>query len=605
MSPALKTGSLVIYKNRPARVASIGEKIEISDRAGKTRKVRVKDVQLLHPGPFTAFSELDGAQGDVQTAWELLTGEMTTLPELAELIFDAFTPATAMATWELIADGLYFSANGKKIAVHTPEQVEAQQQARQAKSDKKQAWVEFIERLRNRRLEAADAEKMGEVEAVAYGKSDKSKIMAELGLQITPEKAHDLLLKTGIWAISKNLHPRRFDLHKEPQRHPVPDLPEEARLDLTHLPAFAIDDEGATDPDDAISLDGDTIWVHIADAGALIAPDSALDLEARALGANLYLPEGTTTMLPAEVTEKLGLGLQEISPALSFGLQLDGDGEVVDLQIKPTRVKVTRLTYEDAESQMDSGPLAEIWQVAQRYRDRRLQNGAVNINLPEARIRVVDGEVQIRPLPELRSRELVTEAMVMTGEAAARFADENIIQIPFISQPAPDAPVTGETWAEKFACLRKMKRSEVRTSPAPHAGLGLQAYTRATSPLRRYTDLVVHQQIRAFILGKEQQNYEQILEKLAMADTVSGNVRQCERQSNRHWTLVYLHNNPDWRERAIVVEQRGHRGKILIPALGCDAEVHLDKSLPLNSKIEIEVSSLRFPELGMFFKVVG
>ncbi len=605
MAASIKAGALVIYKKRPALALSVGEKIEIIDREGKSRKVRIKDIELLHSGPVTGFSALEKAGGDLQTAWELLAGETTTLPELAELIFDDFTPASALATWELVEDGLYFSTAQHGIAVHTAEQVETIKKSRQAKLDKKQAWTAFIERLRNRRLEPADAARMAEVEAVAWGKSASSKIMVELGLQLTPEKAHELLLKTGVWEMKKNPYPRRFDLHKEPQRHPVPDLPEETRLDLTHLPAFAIDDEGATDPDDAISIDGDTIWVHIADAGALITPDSELDLEARAMGANLYLPEGTTTMLPAKVTEKLGLGLQEISPALSFGLQIDESGATTNLQIKASLVKVTRLTYAEAGEQMDAGPLAEIWQVARRYRKRRLAGGAVNINLPEAKIRIVDGEVEIRPLAELRSRDLVTEAMVMTGEAAARFADENVIQIPFITQPPPDENLAGASWSEKFACLRKMKRSEVRTSPGPHSGLGLQAYTRATSPLRRYTDLVVHQQIRAFILGKEQQNYEQILEKLAMADTVSGHVRQCERQSNRHWTMVYLHDRPDWREKAIIVDQRGHRGKILIPALGCDAEVHLEKTYPLDTEIEIEVSSLRFPELEMFFKVAG
>ncbi|MCA9732976.1 MAG: RNB domain-containing ribonuclease [Deferribacteres bacterium] len=600
-----KQGSLVLYKNRPARVLSLGEKLEIVGQDGKTRKVRGKDVELLHPGPFENFSELKNPEGDVKTAWELLAGEKSKLSELAELIYDAYTPATAWATWELVDDGLYFSGIPQEILVHTVEEVEAEKNKRQEKVDKKNAWGEFIERLRNRQLIEEDFSKMGEIEAVAYGKSQTSKIMTEIGMQITREKAHELLLKTNVWNIQHNSWPRFFDLHEEPQRHPVPALPDEERLDLTHLPAFAIDDEGATDPDDALSIDGETLWVHIADAGALIAPDSELDLEARGIGANLYLPEKVTTMLPQEVTLRLGLGLQEISPALSFGLKIDEAGEITDLQIKPSLVKVSRLTYAQANNRLLEEPLASMWQVAQRFQKRRLAAGAVNIDLPEVKIRVKDNEVEIRPIEEVPSRQLVMEAMVMTGEAAARFADENVIQIPFITQPPSDEILPTSTWAEKFVCLRSMKRSEIRTSPGPHFGLGLQAYTRVTSPLRRYTDLVVHQQLRAFLLGKEQQTYEQALERMAMADTVSGNVRQCERQSNRHWTMVYLHNHPDWREKAIVVDQRGHRGRILIPSLGADAEVHLEKTYELNTEIEIEVSKLRFAELEMFFKVVG
>lgn len=71
----------------------------------------------------------------------------------------------------------------------------------------------------------------------------------------------------------------------------LPDLPDEPRRDLTGLPAFAIDDEGNLDPDDALSLDGDRLWVHVADAAALIGPDSPADIEARARGATL-LPAG-------------------------------------------------------------------------------------------------------------------------------------------------------------------------------------------------------------------------------------------------------------------------------------------------------------------------
>ena len=72
----------------------------------------------------------------------------------------------------------------------------------------------------------------------------------------------------------------------------------EPRRDLTHLPAFAIDDEENQDPDDAVSLDGERLWVHVADVAALVAPDSEADLEARGRGANLYLPERIVNMLP-------------------------------------------------------------------------------------------------------------------------------------------------------------------------------------------------------------------------------------------------------------------------------------------------------------------
>jgi exoribonuclease-2 len=135
-----------------------------------------------------------------------------------------------------------------------------------------------------------------------------------------------MLVKVGYWPPSTTPIPARFGAATTDPDLPVPALPDEERLDLTHLPAFAIDDEGNQDPDDAVSIDGDRIWVHVADVAALVRPDSELDREARARGANLYLPEGIVNMLPAAVTEQLGLGLQPVSPALSFGFRVADDG---------------------------------------------------------------------------------------------------------------------------------------------------------------------------------------------------------------------------------------------------------------------------------------
>jgi exoribonuclease-2 len=101
-------GSLVLYKNRPARVAHAGEKLEIELEEGKTLKVRSKDVVLLHPGPLHSLGELQSPTGEVETAWELLAGGTTSLAELAELIYGDYTPASAWAAWQLVTEGLYF-----------------------------------------------------------------------------------------------------------------------------------------------------------------------------------------------------------------------------------------------------------------------------------------------------------------------------------------------------------------------------------------------------------------------------------------------------------------------------------------------------------------
>src|SRR5262245_53217305 len=148
--PSLRLDSLVLYKNRPARVTGVSEKkIDIQVDHGETISVRPKDVTLLHPGPLRTLNELKPPKGEVQAAWELLAGETTTLPELAELAYNSFTPATAWATVQLLADGLYFSGSPEAISVHSAEKVEAIQTARAAKAAEERAWQGFLVRVQS------------------------------------------------------------------------------------------------------------------------------------------------------------------------------------------------------------------------------------------------------------------------------------------------------------------------------------------------------------------------------------------------------------------------------------------------------------------------
>src|SRR5512136_2962593 len=116
-------GSLVLYRGRPARVRHVGDKLEIEIEGGEVAKVRPKDVTLLHPGPLRALRDLQPPPGDLRTAWELLAGTQTTLPELAELIYGTYTPASAWATWQTVVDGLYFRGTPDAVAVRTPDEV--------------------------------------------------------------------------------------------------------------------------------------------------------------------------------------------------------------------------------------------------------------------------------------------------------------------------------------------------------------------------------------------------------------------------------------------------------------------------------------------------
>jgi len=594
--------SLVLYKNRPALVKHIDDKLEIQLEDGKTLKVRPKDVTTLHPGPLKRLNDLQPQEGEVETAWELLAGSTTVLSELAELIYEDYTPSTAWSTWQLVTEGLYFRGVPDAIEVSSPEEVAQRQVAQEAKAAEAEAWATFITQIQDGQL-PEDDRYLREVEDMAFGRITKCRVLRELGRAETPEIAHTLLLKLGYWNETVNPYPQRLGLPTTPPPVTLSDLPNETRIDLTHLPAFAIDDEGSHDPDDALSLEGNRLWVHIADVAALIPPDSPADVEARARGANLYLPEGTVPMLPHQATQALALGLSDISPALSFGLDLGDEGQVIQVEIVPSLVRVQRLSYEEAEAQLDKEPFKTLYSIAQRYQERRQMNGAIEIELPEVKVRVVEGEVVIRSLLPLKSRDMVREAMLMAGEAIARFALAEELPFPFTSQDSPEEGDFPETMSGMFARRRTMQRSLVKGVPGSHAGLGLDIYTQATSPLRRYADLVAHQQLGAYLRGERVLNDSEVLERVGAAEAVTGTTRQAERQANKHWTLVYLMNHPKWRGQGVLVDKRNLRGTVLIPELDLETRLHLRQDLPLDSTIPLILNKVNLPELEAHFRI--
>jgi exoribonuclease-2 len=596
----MRQGSLVLYKIHPAIVASIGDKIDIQLAGGKSKRVREKDVMLLHPGPLSSLSALDAGEPAIDEAWELLEGEQVSLPELAEFLFGDYDPPSAWGAWQILQDGLYFEGDVAVIRRRSAEAVEQEKQARDEKAQAEREWTAFLSRVESATLEDDDRKRLAEVERVALQTSDRSRILAHFGIAETAADAHRFLVRCGYWPAEFNPWPIRAGAILDAVEIGVPDLPDEARHDLTHLEAWAIDDAGNQDPDDAISIDGDRLWVHVADVAALVRPGGHLDLAARERGANLYLPEGIVGMLPDEVTERLGLGLADRSPALSFGFRFDGDA-VTDIEIVASTVAVQRTTYDDVDDRMHESPFAEIRQLTDAYRARRLERGAARIDLPEVSVRLVDGEVVIRPLPKLASRDMVTDAMLMAGEAAARFAQTRQIAIPYVMQPPPDEIRQPQGMPEMHAYRRLFKPSRVVSAAEPHFGLGLDVYARATSPLRRYSDLLVHQQLRAHLAGKETLDAENLQMRSAALDVVGATVRRAERLSNQHWKLVHLARHPEWRGEGVIVALEERKSTVIVPEFALETRIRRSPDHALGQTIGLAVREVDVPGQTVFF----
>ncbi len=631
----LAQNTLVVYKNMPAVITAAGDKYTIAylvpaAKAGKPPekkelKVRAKDISVLTAANTQSVAQLAKAaehlapsfRQQLDDIYELLTADGGAQPEPALLsdiagLCGADSGAAVWALYTVLCEDPRFmqtqtETDADSAAVSFMPRSQEEAAARAAKETlKKQETQEraaFIARLKARKLSLPQDERfMQEVEAVALGQTEHSKAMKDAGIAETPEQAHKLLLDTGVWTVLRNPYPARLGLSARSATECLISPPEEERTAVPGT-AYAIDNAWSADPDDAIAFDGTYLWVHIADPAAAVEPDSRIDKAARRRGATLYLPEGTARMLAENALEDYALGLTPVSRALSFRISLDENGAISGCSVLKTTVSVRRLTYEQADELCGTPELQPLFDIAERNMQRRKKAGAVSITLPEVHIRVTDGAVSIETLPQTKSSSVVREAMLLAGEAAARFAFKNDIPFPFVSQEAPDIPADIPAGlAGQYRLRRCMRSRSVGVTPASHSGLGLSMYSQVTSPLRRYADLAAHQQLRAFIDKKPLLDTDTMLEHIAAGDAAAGASVKAERKSRLHWTLVYLLQHPDWTGDAVAVEKKGRQYVFLIPELAQETVFIPQKELALNETVRVKAGNISIPSLTVTFQ---
>ncbi len=385
------------------------------------------------------------------------------------------------------------------------------------------------------------------------------------------------------------------------------------RLDLTHLKVYTIDDESTTEIDDGLSIEylGEAktprIWIHIADPTRLLTPGDELDLEARRRSTSLYLPTGMVPMFPSELaTGPMSLVQGQNCCALSFGVTLDETGAIVDYTIHSTQIKPTyRLTYDDVDEMLELGlinepELNDLAVAAKARQAWRKSQGAIHIKMPEASIKVKDNEeVTIDLLEESASRYLVAEMMILAGEITGRYGKEHGLPLPFRGQPQPELPPEEELMLlpagpVRYCALRRcMPRSEMSVNPVRHASLGLDTYVQVTSPIRRYTDLLTHFQLKAHLQEVDLPFAKDELQEIMYSvGSSSYEATLVERQTNRYWSLEYLRRNSDKIWQVLVLrwlrEDEG-LGAILIEDLGLELTHRFDNHVNLGDRLDFKV----------------
>lgn len=636
----MKKNAVVVYKTVPALVGDAdGDKFVVNWCASRavsggkkavyaSQKVREKDVLLLCDAPAStidavldfadaACAEHSEVRAQIAEVHELVRGDEAACGgngiAFLELVGLVRGDVCADECWgvyaalknsfefaEMCVDGrIFFAPRGDdEISVLKNRQFE--------KNHAEEIRAQFISRLKERKLVPEDSKFMTDVEALALGKTDKSRTMKDAGLKETPEKAHKLLLDTGIWSVTRNPYPLRWGLSMKSASEGLGVPPEEDRVRVPGL-SYAIDNEWSSDPDDAVAFDGEYLWVHIADPASFVLPDSEIDRSARGRGATLYLPEGAARMLSENCLEDYALGLRDESRALSFRLKLGDDGEIAECEVLRTIVHVQRLTYEEADRQRGSDGLKMLFAIAERNFRRRCAAGAVSISIPEVHIAVEPETktVSIAPVSHPDSADMVREMMILAGEGAARFAFKNGIPFPFISQDAPDIPKDiPDGLAGEFRLRKCMRKRIVTVSPAAHAGLGVGMYSQVTSPLRRYGDLLGHEQLRAFLKGEKLIDKDTLLMRAGEGDAAAQAARKAERNSRLHWILVYLLQNPEWTGEAICVDKQQKQALYFVSGLGLETVIGGTCPVALNEKVNLRAAKIDVPNLEVVFQIV-
>jgi len=271
--------------------------------------------------------------------------------------------------------------------------------------------------------------------------------------------------------------------------------------------------------------------------------------------------------------------------------------EIIDYEILPSLIKVKhKLTYYDVNQAADQNPdFLILREIAEKFHHQRLDAGAVQITLPEINVWLADDRTLTvnRINRESPGRMLVSEIMIMANWLMARYLAENKMPAIFRSQPAPrerlykgDDGTLFQNWMQR----RFLSRFVLGSKPEKHSGLGLNAYVTATSPIRKYFDIVTQRQTRA-VFGLEQPyTSEEIDRILQLLELPMGNVSRIQFGRNRYWLLKYLEQHVGRKEEAIVLNRRRNNYQILLSAYMTECDLPISSGFELRPEDLIQVT---------------
>ncbi|MEQ9618763.1 MAG: ribonuclease catalytic domain-containing protein [Deltaproteobacteria bacterium] len=386
-------------------------------------------------------------------------------------------------------------------------------------------------------------------------------LLSEVGVRDV-EGAVEFLIRAGGWEEDEDPVLKRLSIREdfpdsvesETDRIMDEPLPREGFEDLRDLEIFSIDDENTEDIDDALSVtstpEGLLVGIHIANVAAFVPKWSDTDEEAARRGETIYLPEKRIHMFPPRlITGKLSLTQKTQRASLSLLILFDEELNIKSHRFTNSIIRVRgNLSYPEGTDYFLSDPEGiKLREIALELRRRRLEAGALIVQLPQLKIGITeDGEITVwKNYMNSEAHVVVAEMMILMNRMAGNYLRER--EIPGIYRSQPEAvseearsyDATDPLYPVRI--VRFMRAPRVGLNPEPHKSLGLDVYTQATSPIRRYTDLIIQRQIVSDLLYGDTAYTEDELENLYPRVEIGvRDKKTVQRQREKYWLYKYL-----------------------------------------------------------------
>ena len=615
----MKSGSVVEYIDRQKIVCAVvleikNQKLRVVTEAN--REASLSEKRLSHQCDFCidlsmgrdkmiqSLKQIVGRRNtlvkqiDVKQLWEILEAEKEwiDLGTMTEFCFpdNPNGDNESAVVRAFFQDKLYFKFNQNRFFPNSKEKVKLL--AKQAKeSERRNRTIEtgslWLKKALHQEPGAAVGDNSETVEILKsfylFGKESPSgalakSIISKAGLA-EGEPVFQFLVKVGAWNKNENIDFMRKKIPTDFSNEVLEEAKnltkrktcsgqivsvENSRKDLTDLPLITIDGQSTLDFDDALSIeekgDHSVLGVHIADVGHFIKKRDMVDKEANRRGSSIYMPDQKVTMLPPSLADDLcSLKIGKVRPAISMMVKISGLGEIIDVDIFPSFVRIKhQLTYQDVNLMADEKrEIIVLHDIAQKFRKKRLSQRAVQITLPEINIWInEEGEPCLNKTNrESPSRLLVSEIMIMANWQMAQFLAKHNVSAIYRGQPEPRERLCnqdGGTLFQNWMQRKSLSRFVLSPEPKPHSGLGLDAYVTATSPIRKYFDLVTQRQLRAIFGFEAPYSKEDIEHIIGMLGQLMIDITHMQNRRNRYWLLKCLEKKVGQKEEAIVLNKR-------------------------------------------------